>query len=64
MGLLPKFDRYHFYGLSSVLILNRGSLDIRATEEAVQECELSRKPGCDCGDSDLLVTSETKVDVF
>lgn len=61
---LPKFDRYDSYGPSSVLLLSRGSLDIRATEAAVQECELSRKPGWDCGDSDLLIISETKVDIF
>lgn len=64
MVLLPKFDRYDIYGPSSALMLSRGSLDIRATEEAVQEWELNRKPGWDHGDSDLLITSETKVDVF
>lgn len=64
MGLQWKDDRYDFYGTSSVLILSRGSLDIRATEEAVQEYELSRKPGWGHGDSDLLIISESKVDVF
>lgn len=64
MSLLPKLNRYHSYVPSSVLLVSRGSLDIRATEEVVQECELCRKPGWDCEDSDLLIMSETKVYVF
>lgn len=64
MGLLPKFNRYDSYGPSCVLLVSRGSLDSRATEEVVQACELSRKPGWDRGDSDLLIISETRVDVF
>lgn len=64
MGLLPKFNRYYSYGPSSVLLESRGILDVRATEEVVQEYELCRKAGWDHGDCDLLIFSEAKMDVF